>query len=62
MAAKYKVEPGSIAIAWLMARPSVASPIASATTIEQLNSLIKGAEIILSKSDVELLNKVSEEE
>jgi len=62
MAAKYNAEPGSIAIAWLMARPSVASPIASATSIEQLNSLIKAAEIILSKSDVELLNKVSEEE
>ncbi len=59
LAAKYKAPLSSIAIAWLLTRPSVTAPIASATTIEQLNGLIKGVQIQLSKEDVVLLNEVS---
>ena len=32
--------PGKVAIAWLMARPSVTAPIASATNVEQLKDLV----------------------
>src|ERR1700744_4026878 len=36
VAAQYEAKPGQIAIAWLIARPSVTAPIASVTTLEQV--------------------------
>jgi aryl-alcohol dehydrogenase-like predicted oxidoreductase len=45
-----------IALAWLMAQPAVVAPIASATSLDQLNELIGAAEIKLSKEALEKLN------
>ena len=61
VAAKYKSTASAISIAWLIARPSVIAPIASATSAVQLKEIIKGAKIKLEKADVDLLNKASEE-
>ena len=36
VAVRYEAKPGQIAMAWLIARPSVTAPIASATNLEQL--------------------------
>lgn len=58
-AAKHKTKPTSIALAWLMARPSITAPIASATSVEQLKDLVKAAEINLDLKDLELLNTSS---
>jgi aryl-alcohol dehydrogenase-like predicted oxidoreductase len=58
VSAKYKVSPAAIALAWLMTRPAVAAPIASATTIDQLKDLMKAAEI---KLDPESIRKLSGE-
>jgi aryl-alcohol dehydrogenase-like predicted oxidoreductase len=44
---EHNATPAAIALAWLMARPSVTAPIASANTVEQLNELIKATEINL---------------
>ena len=52
VAGQYQVKPAAIALAWLMAQPTIAAPIASATTIEQLNDLIKATEIKLGKEDI----------
>jgi aryl-alcohol dehydrogenase-like predicted oxidoreductase len=44
-----------IALAWLNAQPGVTAPIASATSVEQLQSLIKGAQLQLSKGQLDAL-------
>ena len=41
-----------IALAWVAAQPGVAAPIASATSVEQLQGLIRGARLSLSESDL----------
>jgi len=41
-------KPAEIAIAWLLAKPGVTAPIASATSLGQLDSLVKSADLVLS--------------
>jgi aryl-alcohol dehydrogenase-like predicted oxidoreductase len=53
--------PASVALAWLMARPSVTAPIASATSLAQLNDLIEATKLELDHSSIELLNQASAE-
>jgi aryl-alcohol dehydrogenase-like predicted oxidoreductase len=48
-----------VAIAWLIAHPSITAPIASATRLTQLGELITAAELKLRDSDIALLNKAS---
>lgn len=47
----------AVALAWLRAQPTVATPIASARTVEQLQGLLPMATLELSQSDVEKLTK-----
>ena len=56
---RYSTVPAAIALAWLAAQPPVAAPIASATSIEQLNELISSAHIKLDLESLELLDRVS---
>ena len=51
--------PGKVAVAWLLARPSITAPIASATSVEQLNDLIDAANLTLDQESIELLNQAS---
>ena len=60
VAKQYNSNPASIAIAWLLARPSVTAPIASATSLEQLDSLVKATKLKLDGSSVSLLNNASD--
>lgn len=53
------VTPAQVAIAWLIAQPSVTAPIASATRSAQLGELIAAAELKLSDDEIALLNKAS---
>jgi aryl-alcohol dehydrogenase-like predicted oxidoreductase len=48
-----------VAIAWLIARPSITAPIASATSVEQLNDLVDSANLELDPAAIETLNKAS---
>jgi aryl-alcohol dehydrogenase-like predicted oxidoreductase len=59
VAAEYNANPASIALAWIMARPGITAPIASATSIKQLNDLIKGTEVKLTGPSIDLLNSAS---
>jgi aryl-alcohol dehydrogenase-like predicted oxidoreductase len=59
VAAAHNAKPGQIAIAWLIARPSVAAPIASATTIEQLVELVGAAAIKLTAAEIAALDAAS---
>ncbi len=59
IAVKHGTTDASVAIAWLIARPSVTAPIASATDVIQLDALIKAASLILTNDDIKLLNEAS---
>jgi aryl-alcohol dehydrogenase-like predicted oxidoreductase len=48
-----------VALAWLIARPSVTAPIASATSLEQLQDILKAVELKLDKQDIDSLNAAS---
>ena len=48
VAARHKATPAQVALAWLIARPSVTAPIASATSLEQLQDIVKAVELKLS--------------
>lgn len=52
VAARQSAQPAEVALAWLMQRPGVTAPIASATSREQLASLLHAAELRLSAEDV----------
>ncbi|MFI6661800.1 aldo/keto reductase [Streptomyces sp. NPDC050523] len=49
----------TVALAWLAARPTVAAPIASARTVEQLPALLQVAELTLTEAEVARLTKAS---
>jgi aryl-alcohol dehydrogenase-like predicted oxidoreductase len=59
VAARYGANPTQVAIAWLAARPSITAPIASATSVDQLHDLIKGAQLQLDADAIKLLNDAS---
>jgi len=52
--------PAKVSLAWLIARPSITAPIASATNLEQLNDLVEATELKLDESSIALLNRASE--
>jgi aryl-alcohol dehydrogenase-like predicted oxidoreductase len=51
--------PARVALAWLIARPGVTAPIASATSLEQLNDLIEATKLELDKTSLRVLDEVS---
>jgi aryl-alcohol dehydrogenase-like predicted oxidoreductase len=51
--------PAQVAIAWLIARPSLVAPIASATSVAQLQDLIKATVLDLSPSEIAQLTEAS---
>lgn len=58
-AAELGAAPGQIAIAWLLARPSVTAPIASATNPQQLDELLQAAQIKLPAEIIARLDAAS---
>lgn len=60
VAEQHAAQPASVALAWLIARPSVTAPIASVTNLDQLEELSKAASLELSKEDIALLNEASD--
>ena len=55
----HNAKPAHVAIAWLIARPGLVAPIASATSVDQLKDLIKATELDLSARDIDQLDQVS---
>jgi aryl-alcohol dehydrogenase-like predicted oxidoreductase len=51
--------PAQVALAWLIARPSITAPIASATTVAQWHEIAKAAELQLSAEAVRKLDEAS---
>ncbi|SFN72952.1 Predicted oxidoreductase [Nitrosospira briensis] len=60
VAKAHNAAPAEVALAWLIAREGVTAPIASATNIQQLESLIRAVDLTLSASDIELLTAASD--
>ncbi|MFL6352621.1 MAG: aldo/keto reductase [Bryobacteraceae bacterium] len=60
VAKQYDSTPAQLSLAWLMARPTITAPIASATNLEQLNDLIQATELNLDHASIDLLNRASE--
>lgn len=61
VAAEHQSTPARVALAWLIARPSITAPIASATSMDQLNDLIAATKLRLDQAAIELLNRASSE-
>ncbi|WP_374950378.1 aldo/keto reductase [Mucilaginibacter sp.] len=59
VAGHYNTTPAAIALAWVMARPGITAPIASATSVHQLKELTKAAEINLNTESLESLTTAS---
>ncbi len=49
-----------VALAWLIAQPTVTAPIASATTREQWNDIVESTKLELNESDMQQLNEASQ--
>jgi aryl-alcohol dehydrogenase-like predicted oxidoreductase len=62
VAAKYNSTPATIALAWLITRPAVVAPIASATTLLQLKELLSAVNIELDEGSIQKLSLASEVE
>jgi aryl-alcohol dehydrogenase-like predicted oxidoreductase len=59
VSARHSANPAEIALAWIIARPGVTAPISSATTLPQVESLIRAAELKLSAADIAELDAAS---
>jgi aryl-alcohol dehydrogenase-like predicted oxidoreductase len=59
VAARRDAKPAEVALAWLIASPGVTAPIASATSLTQLDSLIKAAALTLDADDISTLDRAS---
>jgi aryl-alcohol dehydrogenase-like predicted oxidoreductase len=59
VAKQHDTKMGSVALAWLMARPSITAPIASATNLDQMADLIAATKLNLDPPWIELLNEAS---
>lgn len=59
VAARYRVAPAQIAIAWLVAQPALTAPIASATSVAQLQDLINATRLVLDTDALGVLDHAS---
>jgi aryl-alcohol dehydrogenase-like predicted oxidoreductase len=58
-AARHKAKPAEVALSWVIARPGVTAPIASATSIEQVDSLVRAIQLSLPEADMAALDQAS---
>ena len=59
VAKKFDATPARVALAWLLARPSITAPIVSATNLEQLKDLFLSVDLALDRDSIESLNQAS---
>jgi aryl-alcohol dehydrogenase-like predicted oxidoreductase len=51
--------PAQVSLAWLMVRPGITAPIASATSVEQIRDLVQATKVRLDDGDVAQLDRAS---
>ncbi len=59
VAAEQGATTAQIALAWLIARPGLTAPIASATSVEQLNELFGATKLQLTANQIAALDLAS---
>jgi aryl-alcohol dehydrogenase-like predicted oxidoreductase len=59
LAAEYAASPAQIALAWILARPSITAPLASATSETQLHDLLKATRLELGRDSLAHLDHAS---
>ncbi|MFD7239632.1 aldo/keto reductase [Streptomyces syringium] len=59
VAEAHDAELATVALAWLNAQPTVASPLASARTVEQLPALLAVADVTLTEAELKRLTEAS---
>jgi aryl-alcohol dehydrogenase-like predicted oxidoreductase len=59
VAADHSARPAEIALAWLIARPGLTAPIASASTPAQIETFARAVSLRLSSEDMEVLDTAS---
>ena len=59
VAAAHSATPAQVALAWVMARPGISAPIASATSVEQLRETWGATALTLSSEDIAALDQAS---
>lgn len=59
VAKQLNTTPATVAIAWLIHRPSVTAPIVSATSLKQLDSIINAPDLAITAHEIELLTQES---
>ncbi|MGW2183369.1 aldo/keto reductase [Streptomyces sp. NPDC001732] len=59
VAQEHDAQIATVALAWLASRPTVAAPIASARTVEQLPALVAVADLSLTEQDLAALTEAS---
>ena len=57
VASVHGAKPAEVALAWLLAQPGVTAPIASATTVAQVESFAKAAALTLGADEIEKLTR-----
>ncbi len=59
VATAHRATPAQVALAWLLTRPAVTAPIASATSLQHLEDLVAAARLRLDAAPLERLNAAS---
>ncbi|QIB34951.1 aldo/keto reductase [Ancylobacter pratisalsi] len=54
-----QVSPATVALAWIIARPSITAPIASASKVEQLGDVLAAASVNLTAAEIARLDAAS---
>lgn len=57
VAATHAATQAEVALAWVSAQPGVVGPLASASSVEQLHSLVRGARLVLGAEDLARLTE-----
>ncbi len=59
VAAQYNATPAKVSLAWMLAKPTITAPIASATSLSQLKELVDATTLKLDAASLELLDEAS---
>ncbi len=59
VAARFNANPAQVALAWLIARPSITAPIASATSLAQVEDLVAATKLKLDAEAIAQLDQAS---
>lgn len=60
VAGRHDAKPAEVALAWIAGQPGVTAPIASATSVDQVNSLVRSASLVLTVDDTKELSVASQ--